>query len=39
MADAGPPRVPWMHESVIVSDSAIAGRGMFTNQDLEGESF
>ena len=24
-----------MHESVIVSDSAIAGRGLFTNQALE----
>jgi hypothetical protein len=35
MADAGPPRVPWVCESVIVSDSAIAGRGMFTNQALE----
>ena len=35
MADAEPPRVPWVSESVIVSDSAIAGRGMFTNQALE----
>ena len=29
-----PPRVPWVHESVIVSDSAIAGRGLFANQAL-----
>ena len=35
MADAEPPRVPWVCESVIVSDSPIAGRGMFTNQALE----
>jgi hypothetical protein len=35
MADVEPPRVPWVWESVIVSDSAIAGRGMFTNQALE----
>jgi hypothetical protein len=34
MADAEPPRVPWVHESVIVGDSLIAGRGMFTNQAL-----
>jgi hypothetical protein len=34
MADAAPPQVPWVHESVIVSDSSIAGRGLFTNQAL-----
>lgn len=36
VANADPPRVPWVCESVIVSDLAIAGRGMFTNQALEG---
>ncbi len=34
MSEAGPPRVPWVHESVIVSHSDIAGRGLFTNMAL-----
>jgi uncharacterized protein len=32
---AGPPPVPWVHESVIVTTSAIAGRGLGTNAALE----
>ncbi len=35
MPEAGPPLVPWVYESVIVTTSAIEGRGLFTNEALE----
>lgn len=34
MTPDDPPSVPWVEEAVIVADSAIHGRGMFTNADL-----
>lgn len=37
MRDTPPPNLPWVHESVIVKDSAIAGRGLFATVPLDEE--
>ncbi len=35
MRDAGPPSTPWVHEAIVVQDSAIAGMGLFAGTSLE----